>query len=82
MLCLSGLASCSREIVVVAREVSSDVAPIDALPPPGSDAGPAAVPVVGEPAVRDASADERPPDADISEPVPDDDEPGRDFDND
>jgi hypothetical protein len=82
VLCLSALASCSGDVIVVAREVSTDVAPIESLPPPSLDAGPSPVLVI-EPAVPDASAEEPAPDAAIDdEPAPDDDEPGRDFDND
>jgi hypothetical protein len=80
LLCLSGMTSCSSEVVVVARQISSDVTPTEQLPPSSSDAGLSQVPLVDEAAVRDASPRE---DADTSaEPVTDDDEPGRDFDED
>jgi hypothetical protein len=78
-----GLASCSREVVVVARELSSDGAPSEPLRRPSADAGSMPDPVVGEPEPNDASVVEPPPDAGTGEePVSDDDEPRRDFDND
>jgi hypothetical protein len=82
LLCSIGLASCSREVVVVARELSSD-APSESLTRPGADAGSTPDPVVAEPVLNDASAVEPPPDAATrEEPGTDDEEPRRDFDDD